>query len=59
MLGMGSNEMAWAFILSLLSALFCIIYGIVKWNSMGRYAEGLEEKVEWERKDKKLKEHLP
>ncbi|MFH1136904.1 MAG: symporter small accessory protein [Pseudomonadota bacterium] len=59
MLGLGSGEMALAFILSVLSAIFCVIYGLVKWNSMGRYAEGLEEKVEWERKDKKLKEKLP
>ena len=59
MLGLGSGEMALAYILSILATVLCVVYGIVKWNSMGRWAEGLGEKIEWERKDKALKDRLP
>ena len=59
MLGLGSGEMALAFILCILAALLCVVYGILKWNSMGKYGGYLEEKVEWERKEKELKENLP
>ena len=59
MLGLGSTEMALAYICSILAALLCVVYGLVKWNSMGRHAEHLEEKIEWERADREIKKRLP
>ncbi|MEW6265665.1 MAG: symporter small accessory protein [Thermodesulfobacteriota bacterium] len=59
MLGMGSVEMGLAYLACILAAVLCVIYGLVKWNDMGRYGEHLEEKIEWERKDKKIREQLP
>ena len=59
MLGLGSGEMALAYILCLAAAALCVIYGIVKWNDMGRYGGYTEENIEWERRDKELKENLP
>jgi hypothetical protein len=59
MLGFGGGEMALAYLLCLLAALGCVVYGLIKWNDMGRYGEFLEAKIEWERKDRGLKEHLP
>ncbi len=59
MLGLGSAEMALAYVLCILATVLCVVYGIIKWNSMGRYAEHLDEKIEWERKDRKIKEQLP
>lgn len=60
MLGLGSVELAWAYILCLLAALLCVVYGVVKWNDMGRYSGmDADEKLDWERKEKALKEQLP
>jgi hypothetical protein len=59
MLGLGSVEMAVAYILCLLAALLCVVYGVVKWNDMGRYSMEADEKLDWERKEKALKEQLP
>lgn len=59
MLGLGSGEMALVYMLCILATIWCVIYGIWKWNDMGRFGEGLEEKIEWERKDKEIRETLP
>ena len=59
MLGLGSVEAALAYILCLLAALLCVIYGVIKWNDMGRYTMDADEKLDWERKEKALKEQLP
>ena len=60
MLGLGSVELALAYILCLLAALLCVVYGAVKWNDMGRYSGmDADEKLDWERKEKALKEQLP
>jgi len=58
MLGLG-GEMALAYLLCILAALLCVIYGLVKWNDMGRYVEDLEEKIEWERRERRIREKLP
>ena len=59
MLGLGSGEMALAYILCIVATLVCVIYGIVKWNDAGPYGEHLEEMIEWERQDKKISKTLP
>jgi len=58
MLGLG-GEMALAYFLCILAALLCVIYGLVKWNDMGRCGEDLEEKIEWERRERRIREKLP
>jgi len=58
MLGLG-GEMALAYLLCILAALLCVIYGLVKWNDTGRYVEDLEEKIEWERRERRIREKLP
>lgn len=59
MLGLGSTEMAVAYILCILAAVLCVVYGLIKWNDMGRIGEHLEDKIEWERKDRRIREQLP
>ncbi|SDN48947.1 hypothetical protein SAMN04488516_102285 [Desulfonauticus submarinus] len=39
MLGMGSFEMALAYILSILAAGVCVIYGLINWNKKGLIVE--------------------
>jgi hypothetical protein len=53
LLGIASTELAWAYILSILAAIFCVIYGAVKWNDAGPYTEELQALDEWapEQKD--------
>ncbi len=43
MLGMGSGEMALAYWLSILSAVFCVAWGALNWNRGGE-GEGPEER---------------
>jgi len=35
MLGMGSLEMALAYVLSIVAAVGCLIYGLIHWNDKG------------------------
>jgi len=35
MLGMGSIEMAMAYVLSIVAALGCLVYGLIHWNDKG------------------------
>ena len=43
MLGMGSAEMALAYWLSILAALFCVVWGLLNWNKGGE-DDGPEER---------------
>lgn len=43
MLGIASTELAWAYILCILAAVVCVVYGIVKWNDSGPLSEELRE----------------
>ena len=43
MLGIASTELAWAYILCILAALLCVVYGAVKWNDSGPHTEELRE----------------
>ncbi|MEW5774481.1 MAG: symporter small accessory protein [Thermodesulfobacteriota bacterium] len=43
MLGMGSGEMALAYWLTILSAVFCVVWGALNWNR-GLDGEGPEER---------------
>jgi len=54
---------AWVFAgfaLTILSAAFCILYGIRNWNSGGTEKEGdYREEIQWEREEIELIEKLP
>lgn len=43
MLGIASPELALAYILCILAALLCVVYGIVKWNDAGPLSEDLRD----------------
>lgn len=48
------------FALTILSALFCILYGIRNWNRGGVEKEGdWREEIQWEREEIELIEKLP
>jgi len=48
-----------AYLLCILSALLCIVYGIVNWNKGANVDESqIKEEKTWEEKDPELKENL-
>ena len=52
-LGMGSFEMALAYVLCILSALWCLVYGLFFWKSEGKPINS-EEVVDWDREEREL-----
>jgi hypothetical protein len=59
MLGLGSVQLGWAYILCILATLLCVIYGAVKWNDYGRYIDVDEEELRWRRDERAFRDHLP
>lgn len=47
MLGIASSELAWAYLLCILAALVCVVYGLVKWNDAGALTEELRDLKRW------------
>ena len=47
MLGIAAAELAWAYILSVLAALLCVVYGLVKFNDAGPLSEDLRDLSRW------------
>ena len=46
-------------ILTVLSLLLCIVYGLAKWNKEGNLSrERAEEEAAWSREEKKIEEEL-
>ena len=59
MLGLEGSGVYIAYILSVLSSLLCIIYGIMNWNKGGiREDTEIKETMEWEKKETKIVEKL-
>jgi len=56
MLGLSGAGVAAAYVLSLLSAVLCVGYGIINWNKPGDTEEKAEivEEAAWESKDDEL-----
>ena len=51
-LGLASSGVFWAYTLSILSALLCLVYGIMNWNKPAKdQTKEAEEEVKWEKKD--------
>ena len=56
MLGIEDKYVALAYLLCLLSALTCVIYGIITWNRGG--TEPQKEDINWAHEEKKVEEEL-
>ncbi|HNS13764.1 MAG TPA: hypothetical protein PKM08_00390 [Syntrophorhabdaceae bacterium] len=60
MLGFPDIWILAGFILSFVSALFCVVYGIINWNRGSIEKEGdYREDLRWEREEIDLIEKLP
>ena len=59
MFGFEGTGVLLAYILTILSAILCVVYGMMNWNKSGEN-EGKEvaEEVKWEKKDSKVKNKL-
>ena len=59
MLGLQDNSIFAAYMLSIASALGCIVYGILNWNKDGNdEADEIREEQDWESEEKKINETL-
>jgi hypothetical protein len=55
MLGLQDNSIFAAYMLSIVSALSCIVYGILNWNKGGNdEAKEIREEQQWESEEEKL-----
>jgi hypothetical protein len=52
-LGMGSFEMALVYVLCIVAALWCTVYGVFFWSSEGK-AIDMTDKVDWDREEREL-----
>ncbi len=59
MLGFADSLTAWGYILSILAAILCIIYGLINWNKGTEIEEDYRRIVEWEREEIEVEERLP
>lgn len=57
MLGIEGTWVAIAYLLCLLSAILCIVYGIINWNSGGE-EEPRPEDISWAQEEKEVEETL-
>jgi hypothetical protein len=58
MLGMGDFGIFLAYVLCIASTLACVIYGIFTWNKGAEKEGELKKDVNWEEKEKEIKENL-
>ncbi len=59
MLGLGDFWVSFIFILTILSAALCVVYGIRNWNKEGAISEQeVREEIEWDRKEKEIENNL-
>lgn len=57
MLGIDDPWVLTAYILTFLSALLCVVYGIIYWNKEGEEEEKqIKEEIDWEKKEKEMEE---
>ncbi|MFO7636380.1 MAG: hypothetical protein R6W96_03640 [Clostridia bacterium] len=59
MLGIPDGSVLLAYILSIASAVLCLVYGIANWNK-GKDKEPvqIEEEIQWEKKETEIKDNL-
>ena len=59
MLGMGDFGIFSAYILCILSAIACVVYGIVNWNKGDDATEKeIKKEIDWEKKEQEINENL-
>ncbi len=59
MLGLEGNSIFTAYILSIVSALGCLVYGIINWNKgADTEIEDIREEQKWESDEEKISETL-
>jgi hypothetical protein len=59
MLGLEGNSIFMAYILSIISALGCLVYGIINWNKgADTEKEDIQEEKKWESDEEKISETL-
>lgn len=59
MLGLGDFSVFAAYLLCILSAVLCVVYGVVNWNKGGEVdPEIAAEEVRWDAEEKKIDESL-
>lgn len=46
-LGIAAAELGWAYLLSILAALLCVVYGLIKFNDAGPLSEELRDLSRW------------
>ncbi|MEI7904596.1 MAG: symporter small accessory protein [Candidatus Firestonebacteria bacterium] len=59
MFGFEGTGVLLAYVLTILAAILCIVYGIVNWNKSGENEnKEAAEEAKWEKKDSKVKSKL-
>ena len=58
MLGLDGVAVPLGLVLTLLSTLICIIYGVINWNRGYVTEEELQQEQSWKAEDAKVKENL-
>lgn len=58
MLGIEDPGIYWAYLLSIISALACVIYGIINWNKGAIDEDDVQESINWEKEDDKITDAL-
>lgn len=58
MFGIESPGIYWAYLGSIISALACVIYGIINWNKGHIDKEEEKKSVEWEEHEKEITDTL-
>lgn len=58
MLGLDGFAVPLGFILTILSTILCIIYGIINWNKGYVTQEEMQQEEVWKQEDSKVKENL-
>lgn len=57
MMGFADGSITLVYILCILSALTCVVYGIINWNSGAETEpDQIREEVDWEANEKELEE---
>ena len=59
MLGFGDFSVFAAYLLCILSAILCVVYGIINWNRGGEVSpEEAAEEARWEAEERKIDDEL-
>ena len=59
MLGLGDFNVSLVFILTLLSAVLCVVYGLLNWNRGGLDDDKIvQEEQQWEKEEHEIEENL-